>query len=115
MAKGKQAEVVSGGDMLTGEKTVHTFRLPNELVAAMRAEAERGGYDLTALVVRLMNGFLTDFGLPRVATRLLDEDRAALQMDRHQYLAHLLFERSYEIRSKGLGFDDPDRPKKKGG
>lgn len=107
MKKGKKDRGVVSRDLVSGEKSVHTFRLPDELVAAMREEGERGGYGLTGLLVRLMNGLLTDFGLPSVATRLLDQDREALGVDRYQYLANLLLERSYQLRQRGVGFDRP--------
>ncbi len=103
---------VSGQDMLTTEKLMQTFRMPRELVAALRAEAERKGIDLTALVVRLTHGALTDFGLPEVARAYLDEDRAALGMDRDTYLLHLLFQRSLAVRDQGPGFDGPGKRRK---
>jgi hypothetical protein len=103
---------VAGQDMLTTEKVMQTFRMPRELVAALRAEAERKGLDLTALVVKLAHGYLTDFGLPEVATTLLDADRASLGMDRDTYLLHLLFQRSTAIREQGPGFDAPRKERK---
>jgi len=78
----------------------------------LRAEANRKGLDLTALVLKLTSGYLTDFGLPQAATTLLDEDRAALGMDRDVYLLHLLFQRSLAVRDEGPGFDVPKGTKK---
>jgi hypothetical protein len=101
-----------GHDMLTTEKVMQTFRMPRDLVAALRAEAERKGLDLTALIVKLAHGYLTDFGLPEAATALLDEDRNALRMDRDAYLLHLLFQRSTAIREHGPGFDAPKKERK---
>jgi len=96
-----------GQGMLTTEKIMQTFRMPRELVAALRVEADQKGLDLTALVIRWLHGFLTDFGLPEAATALLDEDRAALRMDRDTYVLHLLFQRSLAAREQGPGFDAP--------
>jgi hypothetical protein len=110
MASRKAA--VTGRDMLTTEKIMQTFRMPKELVAGLRAEAERKGLDLTALVVKLTNAFLDDFGLPEAATTVLDEDRAALRMDRYTYLLHLLFQRSLAVRDQGPGFDAPGKGRK---
>ncbi len=107
MASRKAA--AAGQDMLTTEKVMQTFRMPRELVAALRTEAERKGLDLTALIVKLAHGYLTDFGLPEAARTLLDEDRAALRMDRDAYLLHLLFHRSMAIREQGPGFDAPGK------
>jgi hypothetical protein len=98
---------VTGQDMLTTEKIMQTFRMPKELVAGLRAEADRKGLDLTALVVKLTNAFLDDFGLPEAAKAVLDEDRAALRMDRYTYLPHLIFQRSLAVRDQGPGFDAP--------
>jgi hypothetical protein len=97
----------SGPGMLTTEKIMQTFRMPRELVGALRQEANRKGLDLTALVVRLLHGYLTHFGLPEAATTLLEADREALRMDREAYVLHLLFQRALELREKGPGFDAP--------
>jgi len=99
--------MAGGPEMLTTEKIMQTFRMPKELVRALRAEADRKGLDLTALVVKLLHGYLTDFGLPEAATTLLDEDREALRMDRDAYLLHLIFQRSLAVRDQGPGFDAP--------
>ncbi len=96
-----------GQGMLTTEKLMQTFRMPRELVAGLRAEADRKGIHLTALVVKVTWGYLTDFGLPEAATAVLDEDRAALRMDRDVYLLHLLFQRALAVRDQGPAFDAP--------
>lgn len=96
-----------GQEMLTTEKLMQTFRMPRDLVSGLRAEADRKGIDLTALVVKVAWGYLTDFGLPEAATVVLDEDRAALHMDRDVYLLHLLFQRALAVREQGPGFDAP--------
>jgi hypothetical protein len=97
----------------TTEKVMQTFRIPRELVGRLRAEANRRGLDLTAYVIRVMGGVIGDFGLPEVARVILDDDRAALGMDREAYLLHLLFQRSLAVREEGPGFDGP-RSRKKG-
>lgn len=94
-------------DWLTTEKLMQTFRMPRELVRALRGEAERRNLDLTALVIKVLHGFLTDFGLPEAATAHLDADRAALKMDRYVYILHLLFQRSLAVREKGPAYDAP--------
>lgn len=91
----------------TTEKLMQTFRMPRELVTFLKGEATRGGRDLTAHVVRWLDGMRTWFGLPAAATSLLDADREALGMERYEYLLHLLFQRSLELREKGPGFDAP--------
>jgi hypothetical protein len=63
-------------------------------------------------VVRLLNGYLTYFGLPEAATAHLEADRAALGLDRDQYILHLLFHRALDVRAKGPGFDAPEKEKK---
>ncbi len=98
--------------MLTSEKVMQTFRMPRELVTLLKQEASRKGLDLTALVIRLLHGYLTDFGLPYAATAQLDADREALRLDRDQYVAHLLFHRSLEVRERGAGFDSPEKERK---
>ena len=87
----------------TTEKVMQTFRMPRELVAFLRGEADRTGRDLTAFVNRHLEGLRTWFGLPEAASTLLEADRAALKMERYEYLLHLLFQRSLELREKGPG------------
>jgi hypothetical protein len=100
----------------TTEKLMQTFRLSRDLVTFLKAEATRSGIDLTAHVTRILDGTRTWFGLPAAATTLLEADREALGMERHEYLLHLLYQRSLELREKGPGFDAPstgkDRKKK---
>ena len=99
----------------TTEKLMQTFRMPRELVTFLRGEADRNGRDLTAFVNRHLDGLRTWFGLPAAATALLEEDRKALGMERYEYLLHVLFSRSLELREKGVGFDAPgtERSRKK--
>jgi hypothetical protein len=91
----------------TTERLMQTFRMPRELVSFLKDEATRGGRDLTGHVVRWLDGLRTWFGLPQAATALLEADRAALRMERYEYLLHLLFQRSLELREKSPGFDAP--------
>ncbi len=89
------------------EKLMQTFRLTRELVTFLKAQAARNGQDLTAYVTRILEGIRTWFGLPAAATALLEADREALGMEQHEYLLHLLYQRSLELREKEPGFDGP--------
>lgn len=91
----------------TTEKLMQTFRMPRELVTFLKVEASRRGSDLTGHVLLLLDGVRTWFGLPAAATALLEADREALGMERHEYILHLLFQRSLELREKGPAFDAP--------
>jgi len=97
----------------TTEKLMQTFRMPRELVNFLKAEASQGGRDLTAYVNRMLDGLRAWFGLPEAATSLLEADREALGMERYEYLLHVLFQRSLELREKGPGFDAPGAGEKK--
>jgi len=88
-------------------KVIQTFRMPRELVTFLKSEAARGRRDVTAHVVRWLDGLRTYFGLPEAATTLLESDRKALGMERFEYLLHTLFQRSLLLREKGAGFDAP--------
>jgi hypothetical protein len=92
----------------TTERLVQTFRMPRELVVFLKDEAAARGSDLTGHVVRHLDGVRTWFGLPMAATALLEADRQALGLGRYEYLLHLLFQRSLELREKGPGFDGPN-------
>lgn len=91
---------------------MQTFRMPKELVSLLKQEASRKGLDLTALLVRVLHGHLTYFGLPYAATAQLEADRTALGLDMEQYVVHLLYQRSIEVRERGPAFDAPDTEKK---
>ena len=91
----------------TTEKLMQTFRIPREIVTFLKEDAARTGRDLTAYVNRMLDGVRTYFGLPLAATQLLESDREALKMQRYEYLQHLLFQRSLDLREKGPGFDAP--------
>jgi hypothetical protein len=89
----------------TTERVMQTFRMTRELVSFLRNEANGAGRDLTPHVNRYLEGVRTWFALPEAATRLLEEDRTAMKLDRYEYLLHLLFMRSLELREKGPGFE----------
>jgi len=95
------------------EKLMQTFRMPRELVTFLRSEADAGGRDLTAYVNRHLDGLRTWFGLPAAASTLLEADRLALKMERYEYILHLLFQRSLELREQGPGFDAPGGQRKR--
>lgn len=89
------------------EKIMQTFRMTRALVTFLRGEATSKGLDLTAYVNRMLDGLRTWFGLPEAASRLLEADRDAWKMGRYEYLLHVLYQRSLELREKGPGFDAP--------
>lgn len=97
----------------TTEKLMQTFRLSRDLVTFLKSEATRSGIDLTAHVTRILEGTRTWFGLPAAATTLLEADRETLGMERHEYLLHLLYQRSLDLREKGPGFDAPSTGKER--
>jgi hypothetical protein len=91
----------------TTEKVMQTFRMSRELVTFLKGEAAERGVDLTAHVVRFLDGVRTWFGLPHAAATQLEADRVRLGLGRYEYLLHVLFERSLAVREKGPGFDAP--------
>ena len=97
----------------TTEKVMQTIRLPRDRVAYHKDEANRAGRDLTAHVSRWLEGVRNWFGLPAAASSVLEADRKALRMERYEYVLHLLFQRSLDVREKGPGFDTPSEPARK--
>ena len=95
------------------EKLMQTFRMPRELVSFLRGQADASGRDLTAFVNRHLDGLRTWFGLPESASLLLEQDRQALKMHHYEYILHMAFQRSLELREKGPGFDAPGAERKK--
>jgi hypothetical protein len=92
------------------DKVMHTFRMPRQLVTFLKSEARRGQRDLTGHVIRWLEGIRSYFGLPGVASALLEADRKHLEMERFEYLLHVLYARSLHLREKGVGFDAPNTP-----
>ena len=89
------------------QKLMQTFRIPRALVHFLKEEAGRGNRDLTAHVVRWLEGMRAYFGLPEAASALLEADRRKLKMERYEYLQHVLFQRGLALREKGAGHDAP--------
>ena len=96
------------------KKVMQTFRMPRELVTFLRGQADQGGRDLTFFVNRHLDGLRTWLGLPEAASTFLKADCEALGMPRYEYLLHILFRRTLEVREKGPAFDAPgaERAKK---
>jgi hypothetical protein len=90
------------------DKVMQTFRMPRVLVGFLKAEGARNGRDLTAQVLRILEGFRSHFGLPEAAAALLEADRRRLGMERYEYLLHVLYSRTLGVSEKGAGFDAPD-------
>jgi hypothetical protein len=111
MAKEKAASDES--PFQSTDKVMQTFRMTRELVTFLKGEAAAKGLDLTAYVNRMLEGLRTWFGLPDAASHLLEADRQALKMGRYEYILHVLFQRSLELREKGAGFDAPGAERKK--
>lgn len=89
------------------DKLMQTFRMPRDLVLFLKGEASRSRRDLTGHVIRWLEGVRAYFGLPEAATTLLEADRRRLGMERYEYLLHVLYQRSLELRERGAGFDAP--------
>jgi len=89
----------------SSEKFAQTFRLPLDLVYFLKYEAKARGADLNATVFRYLDGVHRWFGLPRAVAELLEADRKALELDRYEYLLHVLYHRGIELREKPPGFD----------
>lgn len=92
---------------------MQTFRMSRELVTFLKEEASARGVDLTAHVVRHLEGLRTWFGLPAAAIVLLEADREALGLGRYEYLLHLLFQRTLALREQPPGFDAPKAGERK--
>lgn len=85
------------------KKVMRTYRLPPALAAFLDAEAARRGIDGTAFVIRVLDGFRTDYGLPAAARAVLDEDRRTQGLEQERYLLHALYCRHLELHDRGAG------------
>ena len=92
---------------VSSEKVMQTFRMPLDIVYALKADAAARGLDATAHVIRVMEGYHRYYGLPRAVVDDLEEDRRQMGMDRFEYFQHVLFRRSEAVEEQGAGFDRP--------
>src|SRR5574341_168876 len=93
------------GGVPTSERTVVTFRFPSDLDEWLRAEAKRRNWSLNDLMVTLAQDVFTWSAQPRWIVQALEADRAALELDRREYVTWVLMKRYEEVREQGAGFD----------
>ncbi len=93
------------GGVPTSERTVVTFRFPSDLDGWLRAEAKRRSWSLNELMVTLAQDVFTWYAQPRWVVQAIEADRAALELDRREYVTWLLMKRYEEVRGKGPAFD----------
>jgi hypothetical protein len=92
---------------VSSEKVMQTFRMPLDVVYALKADAVARGSDTTAHIIRIVEGYQRYYGLPRVLIEKLEEDRRQMGMDKFEYLQHVLYRRSEAVQTQGVGFDRP--------
>ena len=92
-------------------KISRLIRLQPVLMDYVEAESSRCGLDAAEYVTKILEGVRTDFGLPAAARAYLDEERRSLGLEPYDYLLHTLFQRHFELRDKGIGFDAPKPPR----
>jgi hypothetical protein len=92
-------------------KISRLIRLPPVLLDYVEAESSRCGLDAAEYVTKILDGVRTDFGLPAAARAYLDEERRSLGLEPYDYLLHTLYQRHFELRAKGIGFDARKPPR----
>lgn len=101
----------------TAKKVVVTFRFPRDLADFLNFEAKQRGWSMNEFLVTITHDLHTWYALPAMVTDQLEEDRAALGLDRRKYATHVLMRRYHEVLEKGPGFDkkpDAAPPGRKG-
>ena len=105
-----------------GEKAVLSVRMPMELATFIQEEAraralaagvpekeipEPGerALNLTRMVNTILDSFRTYFNLPVILVERLEADRKALNLNRLEYLQHIVYMRSEAVQKNGPGFD----------
>ena len=105
-----------------GEKAVLSVRMPMELATFIQEEAraralaagvpekeipEPGerALTLTRMVNTILDSFRTYFNLPVILVERLEADRKALNLNRLEYLQHIVYMRSEAVQKNGPGFD----------
>ena len=115
--KAKARELAADADQfelpVSSEKVMQTFRMPLDIVYALKADATARGLDATAHVIRMIEGYQRYYGLPRVVVEKLEEDRREMGMEKPEYFQHVLYRRAEEVQVKGPGFDRVDSGKGK--
>jgi hypothetical protein len=90
---------------VSSEKTVVTFRFPQDLAAWLNREAKQRGWSMNEFLVTLTHDLYAWYALPEMVTDQLERDREALGLDRRKYVMHALMRRYHEVLENGPGFD----------
>lgn len=91
--------------VVTGEKTIVTFRMPADLARWSKEQAEAQGTSFNEFAVSVLADLKGLYGLPAQMVDVLESDRAALDLGRREYLMHLLLTRYDQVREREPGFD----------
>jgi hypothetical protein len=89
----------------SSEKTVVTFRFPQDLASWLSHEAKQRGWSMNEFLVTLTHDLYAWYALPDMVTHELERDREALGLDRRKYVMHALMRRYHEVLENGPGFD----------
>ena len=83
------------------------LRFRDSLAAWIQANAEDSGRTMSAVVREALEDARSMYGLPSPVVELLEEDAAALGLDRRRYAQHVLFRRFEQVKRHGPRFDLP--------
>ena len=98
----------------SARKEMAAFRMPEPLLEEVKGEAKALGMDFTTFLNRLVDAYLRYFALPRMVCEALEEDRAALKLNRLEYLQYLCFQRYKltEVHGSGSSGDSVGKGRK---
>lgn len=90
---------------VSSEKVVVTFRFPRDLASWLGAEAKQRGWSMNEFLVTLTHDLYAWYAMPDMVAHELEQDRAALGLDRRKYVMHVLMRRYHEVLENGPAFD----------
>jgi hypothetical protein len=88
------------------------LRFRDSLAAWIQANAKDSGRTMTAVVREALEDARSMYGLPLPVVELLEEDAAALGLDRRRYAQHVLFRRFEQVKRHEPLFDLPQVPER---
>lgn len=90
--------------VVTGEKTIVTFRMPADLARWSKEQAEGLGTSFNEFAVSVLADLKGLYGLPAQMIDVLEADREAMNLGRREYLMHLLLTRYDQVKEREPGF-----------
>lgn len=94
-------------DSPSGRSLALSVRIPSDIGDSLKFRAKATGQSINDVVVGVLAGPVSWFGVPKRDAFELDRDLEAFGWSKEDYLQHLMSLRALAVREQGPGFDKP--------